>query len=118
MDTFPQPDPLLTGEGTLKLHTCLSHNALFIRMLNDFHFSHEISLQIELLFAGAEVEECAVVGVVDENGLTKPHAFVVVSGPSAGEELTLRLRSYLPEEKVSYDQFQAAHGSGKCSCSS
>jgi ferredoxin--NADP+ reductase len=50
--------------------------------------------------------------------------FACVDGPEFDghqvdfEELTLRLRSYLPEEKVSYDQFQAAHGSGKCSCSS
>jgi ferredoxin/flavodoxin---NADP+ reductase len=50
--------------------------------------------------------------------------FACVDGPEFDghqtdfEELTLRLRSYLPEEKASYDQFMAAHGGGKCSCSS
>jgi hypothetical protein len=31
------------------------------------------------------------------------------------DELNLRLRSYLPEEKTSYDQFKADH-THKCSC--
>jgi ferredoxin/flavodoxin---NADP+ reductase len=50
--------------------------------------------------------------------------FACVDGPEFDghqtdfEELTLRLRSYLPEEKDSFDQFMAAHGGGKCSCSS
>jgi ferredoxin--NADP+ reductase len=48
--------------------------------------------------------------------------FACVDGPEFDghetdfEELTLRLRSYLPEEKVSYDEFKGAHGEGKCSC--
>ncbi len=47
--------------------------------------------------------------------------FACVDGPEFDghatdfEELTLRLRSYLPEEKVSYDQFLAAEKGG-CSC--
>jgi ferredoxin--NADP+ reductase len=50
--------------------------------------------------------------------------FACVDGPEFDahevdfEELTLRLRSYLPEEKVSYDQFQEQHGEGKCDCCS
>ena len=50
--------------------------------------------------------------------------FACVDGPEFDghetdfEELTLRLRSYLPEEKVSFDEFKAAHGGGKCSCCS
>ena len=50
--------------------------------------------------------------------------FACVDGPEFDghevdyEELTLRLRSYLPEEKTSYDQFQAEHGGGKCQCCS
>ncbi len=49
--------------------------------------------------------------------------FACVDGPEFDghevdyEELTLRLRSYLPEEKVSYDQFLAGHGHA-CSCKS
>jgi len=49
--------------------------------------------------------------------------FACVDGPEFDahqvdfEELTLRLRSYLPEEKASYDQFLAAQGPG-CSCKS
>ncbi|MDI6853202.1 MAG: sulfide/dihydroorotate dehydrogenase-like FAD/NAD-binding protein [Deltaproteobacteria bacterium] len=47
--------------------------------------------------------------------------FACVDGPEFDghetdfEELTLRLRSYLPEEKIAYDQFKAQHGH-KCSC--
>jgi ferredoxin--NADP+ reductase len=47
--------------------------------------------------------------------------FACVDGPEFDghevdyEELTLRLRSYLPEEKVSYDQFLAGQGHA-CSC--
>ena len=47
--------------------------------------------------------------------------FACVDGPEFDghetdfEELTLRLRSYLPEEKVSYDQFHKEHAPG-CSC--
>jgi ferredoxin--NADP+ reductase len=50
--------------------------------------------------------------------------FACVDGPEFDghatdfEELTLRLRSYLPEEKESFDQFKAEHGSGKCKCCS
>jgi ferredoxin--NADP+ reductase len=49
--------------------------------------------------------------------------FACVDGPEFDghqvdfEELTLRLRSYLPEEKISYDQFQTAQGHS-CSCKS
>jgi ferredoxin--NADP+ reductase len=49
--------------------------------------------------------------------------FACVDGPEFDghevdyEELTLRLRSYLPEEKVSYDQFLAGPGHA-CSCKS
>ncbi len=49
--------------------------------------------------------------------------FACVDGPEFDghevdfEELTLRLRSYLPEEKVSYDQFLSGQGHG-CSCKS
>ena len=49
--------------------------------------------------------------------------FACVDGPEFDghevdfEELTLRLRSYLPEEKVSYDQFLAGQGHA-CSCKS
>ncbi len=48
--------------------------------------------------------------------------FACVDGPEFDghetdfEELTARLRGYLDLEKVSYDEFKAAHGSGKCSC--
>jgi ferredoxin--NADP+ reductase len=48
--------------------------------------------------------------------------FACVDGPEFDghatdfEELTLRLRSYCSEEKVSYDQYKEGHGSGKCSC--
>jgi ferredoxin--NADP+ reductase len=48
--------------------------------------------------------------------------FACVDGPEFDghevdwDELNLRLRSYLEEEKVSYDQFKAAHAGG-CSCS-
>jgi len=48
--------------------------------------------------------------------------FACVDGPEFDghavdfEELTLRLRSYLPQEKESYDLFKAAHGLG-CACS-
>jgi len=34
------------------------------------------------------------------------------------DELDLRLRSYMIEEKVSYDTFKECHGGGKCSCCS
>jgi ferredoxin--NADP+ reductase len=50
--------------------------------------------------------------------------FACVDGPEFDghetdfEELTARLRGYLDLEKVSYDEFKAAHGSGKCSCCS
>jgi ferredoxin--NADP+ reductase len=50
--------------------------------------------------------------------------FACVDGPEFDghevnfEELTMRLRSYLGEEKVSYDQFKEGHGGGKCSCGS
>jgi ferredoxin--NADP+ reductase len=49
--------------------------------------------------------------------------FACVDGPEFDghevnfEELTMRLRSYLGEEKVSYDMFKEGHG-GKCSCGS
>jgi len=48
--------------------------------------------------------------------------FACVDGPEFDghevdfEELTLRLRSYLPEETLSYDQFKSQHGPGKCDC--
>ncbi len=50
--------------------------------------------------------------------------FACVDGPEFDghetdfEELTARLRGYLDLEKISYDEFKAAHGSGKCSCCS
>ncbi len=50
--------------------------------------------------------------------------FACVDGPEFDghetdfEELTARLRGYLDLEKVSYDDFKAAHGPGKCSCCS
>jgi ferredoxin--NADP+ reductase len=50
--------------------------------------------------------------------------FACVDGPEFDghevdyEELTMRLRAYLPEEKASFDQFQAEHGGGKCQCCS
>jgi ferredoxin--NADP+ reductase len=50
--------------------------------------------------------------------------FACVDGPEFDghqvdfEELTLRLRSYLELEKVSYDLFKEAHGPGQCSCCS
>jgi ferredoxin--NADP+ reductase len=50
--------------------------------------------------------------------------FACVDGPEFDghevnfEELTMRLRSYLGEEKVSYDMFKEGHGGGKCSCGS
>ena len=50
--------------------------------------------------------------------------FACVDGPEFDghqvdfEELTLRLRSYLELEKVSYDIFKSAHGPGQCSCCS
>ncbi len=50
--------------------------------------------------------------------------FACVDGPEFDghqvdfEELTLRLRSYLPEEKLSYDLFKAQYGGGQCSCTS
>jgi ferredoxin--NADP+ reductase len=49
--------------------------------------------------------------------------FACVDGPEFDghevdfEELNLRLRSYLPEEKVSYDQFLSGQGH-TCSCKS
>jgi len=49
--------------------------------------------------------------------------FACVDGPEFDghevdfEELNLRLRSYLPEERVSYEQFQAGQGHA-CSCKS
>ncbi len=50
--------------------------------------------------------------------------FACVDGPEFDghetdfEELTARLRGYLDLEKISYDEFKTAHGSGKCSCCS
>ena len=50
--------------------------------------------------------------------------FACVDGPEFEghgvdwDELDLRLRSYMIEEKVSYDQYKECHGGGKCSCCS
>ena len=41
------------------------------------------------------VKECAVVGVVDEQGLTKPHAFVVAEGETS--ELAAELKTFVKE---------------------
>jgi benzoate-CoA ligase family protein len=48
------------------------------------------------------VREAAVVGVVDENGLTKPHAFVVTTERRAG--LDEELRSFVRERLEPYKQ--------------
>ncbi|MCJ7819016.1 MAG: sulfide/dihydroorotate dehydrogenase-like FAD/NAD-binding protein, partial [Syntrophales bacterium] len=48
--------------------------------------------------------------------------FACVDGPEFEghdvdwDELNLRLRSYMFEEKVSYDEFKECHSGGKCSC--
>jgi benzoate-CoA ligase family protein len=55
------------------------------------------------LLTHARVKECAVVGVVDEHGLTKPHAHVVVDGqPADGleEELKAWVRERLQPYKA------------------
>jgi ferredoxin--NADP+ reductase len=50
--------------------------------------------------------------------------FACVDGPEFEghdvdwDELNLRLRSYMMEEKASYDTFKECHGGGKCSCCS
>jgi len=46
------------------------------------------------------VEECAVVGIVDEHGLTKPHAFVVAR--QATTELAEELRKFVRERLEPY----------------
>src|SRR3970282_1619178 len=55
------------------------------------------------LLTHARVKECAVVGVVDEHGLVKPHAHVVAQGaPSEqlGEELKAWVRERLQPYKA------------------
>ncbi|ACY17460.1 AMP-binding protein [Haliangium ochraceum] len=55
------------------------------------------------LGAHEAVWECAVVGTEDEDGLTKPMAFVVPNvGHTAGPELARTLRDYLKSELASY----------------
>ncbi len=46
------------------------------------------------------VKECAVVGVVDEQGLTKPHAFVVAEGETS--ELAAELKAFVKENLEPY----------------
>ncbi len=53
--------------------------------------------------AHESVWECAVIGVEDEDGLTKPMAFVVPNvGHAPGPELAWELRDYLKAELASY----------------
>jgi benzoate-CoA ligase family protein len=55
------------------------------------------------LLAHPSVAECAVVGVVDENGLTKPHAYVVTNATAAAdleEQLKEHVRTRLEPYKA------------------
>lgn len=55
------------------------------------------------LNAHESVWECAVIGAEDEDGLTKPMAFVVPNvGHTAGPELARQLRDYLKAELAPY----------------
>ncbi|WP_428268097.1 AMP-binding protein [Haliangium sp.] len=55
------------------------------------------------LSAHESVWECAVIGAEDEDGLTKPMAFVVPNvGHPAGSELAWELRDYLKAELAAY----------------
>jgi len=53
------------------------------------------------------VKECAVVGVVDENGLTKPHAWVIADAAASGlaEELKAFVREKLEPYKAPREVF-------------
>jgi benzoate-CoA ligase family protein len=53
------------------------------------------------LLTHPRVKECAVVGVVDEQGLTKPHAHVVAEGAS-GAELGEELKAWVRERLQPY----------------
>lgn len=55
------------------------------------------------LIAHEAVWECAVIGAPDEDGLTKPLAFVVANiGHTAGDELQSTLREYVKSELAPY----------------
>jgi acyl-coenzyme A synthetase/AMP-(fatty) acid ligase len=49
-----------------------------------------------------EVAEVAVVGHVDENGLTKPYAFVVTHGDDPAPELERELQQYVKDQLAPY----------------
>jgi benzoate-CoA ligase len=53
------------------------------------------------------VDECAVVGVVDDNGLTKPHAYVLAreKRPDLAEELKAFVRDKLDAYKAPREVF-------------
>lgn len=54
-----------------------------------------------------QVEECAVVGVTDGNGLTKPHAFVIAVDPSP--ELAAALQQCVIDELAPYKYPRQIH---------
>ena len=65
---------------------------------------------------GSEVESDPLAAILQRVRVDCPHDRASRRHEVDFEELTLRLRSYLPEEKVSYEQFQSEHGPGKCDC--
>ena len=53
------------------------------------------------------VAECAVVGVPDASGLTKPHAWVIARGP--GEDLARELMDFVAGQLQPYKAPRAVH---------
>ena len=54
-----------------------------------------------------EVAECAVVGIVDENGLLKPHAWVIPR--AATSDLARRLADFVAEELLPFKAPRVVH---------
>ena len=54
-----------------------------------------------------DVAECAVVGIVDENGLVKPHAWVIPRRP--GDDLARQLADHVARELQPYKAPRAIH---------
>ena len=54
-----------------------------------------------------QVAECAVVGIVDENGLLKPHAWVIPK--AATSDLARRLAEFVAEELLPYKAPRVVH---------